>query len=169
MKINYSNGNSEIHGDFDKLEKLVKELGKDYYVDVGIVGPEGKEMHEDSGLTVAGIGAVHEFGSRDGKIPARSFIVKPLMDHQKEIDEATRKDAAILLEKGEVKRVFKSLGLHCENQMQAAFDTSGDGAWRPLSENYKVRPSGQPVTEGSQPLLDTGELRRAIASKVGGG
>ena len=163
MSFTHRSGDCVVDGDFDLLNKLVKELGRDYYVDVGILGQERTE----DGLTLAGIGAVHEFGSPVRKIPERSFIRAPIRDHQQEIAQAVRDNAGNRLAEGDVKGIFEDIGTVCAQQMQAAFDTSGDGKWAPLSENYKVRPSGQPVTDGSKPLHDTGDMRRSILSKVG--
>jgi len=164
MSFTHRNGDCVVEGDFDILNKLVKELGKDYYVDVGILGQE----RAPNGMTLAGIGAVHEFGSPARKIPERSFIRAPLRDHQQEIAQTVQGNAENRLAEGDIKGIFKDLGIACEQQIQAAFDTSGDGKWRQLSENYKLRPSGQPVTETSKPLIDTGALRKAITSRVGG-
>lgn len=52
------------------LIRAVDELD-DAHIDVGLF--EGEE-HPDSELTIAQIGAVHEFGSKNGKIPERSFL-----------------------------------------------------------------------------------------------
>jgi hypothetical protein len=157
------NGDCVVSGDFDLLNNLVKELGKDYYVDVGILGQERAE----NGMTLAGIGAVHEFGSPVQKIPERSFIRKPIQNRQHEIVYDVQGNAGHRMATGDVRGIFKDIGIACEQQIQAAFDTSGFGGWSPLSENYKVRPSGKPVAESSKPLIDTGALRKAITSKVG--
>jgi len=163
MSFRNRTGDCVVEGDFDLLNALVKELGRDYYVDVGILGQE----RAPNGMTLAGIGAVHEFGSKDQKIPERSFIRAPLRDHQYEITQIVQANTGVRLETGDIQGIFKDIGIVCENQMQAAFDTSGDGKWAPLSENYKIRPSGQPVNDASKPLIDTGALRKAITSRVG--
>jgi len=163
MSFNKRTGDCVVEGNLDILDKLVKELGKKYYVDVGILGPE----RAPNGMTLAAIGAVHEFGSITRKIPERSFIRKPLRNHQREISETVQENATNRIETGDIKGIFADIGIACEQQIQAAFDTSGDGNWAPLSENYQIRPSGQPVTPGSKPLIDTGALRKAITSKVG--
>ena len=164
MSFSYRSGDCVVSGDFDILNKLVKELGKDYFVDVGILGQE----RALNGMTLAGIGAVHEFGNRTRKIPERSFIRAPLRDHQEEISRTVQGNGQTRLEAGDIKGIFKDIGIACEQQIQAAFDTSGDGKWAPLSENYRIRPSGKPVTSSSKQLIDTGALRKAITSKVGG-
>lgn len=47
---------------------------------VGVVGPGANTKHPTSGLSVWEIGALQEFGSKDGHIPPRSFIRSTLAD-----------------------------------------------------------------------------------------
>jgi len=159
-------GNCQISGDFSKLEKLVKELKSKYYVDVGILG---QETDTESGLTIAGIGAVHEFGTdRAGrgnktKIPKRSFIVMPIETKQSNIQSDVERRAEAHLGNGDVKGIFKDIGVSAEAQIQKAFDTGGFGKWAPNAESTIAR-------KGSDsPLIDRGMqgLRGTITSEVG--
>ena len=56
MSFTIKNGDNVITGDFSKLDALVKNLKKKYYVDIGILGKKNKTV--EGGLTLAGIGAV---------------------------------------------------------------------------------------------------------------
>lgn len=48
---------------YDRLDKLIKDLGKKVSIKVGIIGEKAAEIHKDSGLTNAQLGAIHEFGA----------------------------------------------------------------------------------------------------------
>lgn len=164
MSFSEQYGDSEVKGDFSMLEKLVDELDTNYYVDVGILG---SETDSESGLTIAGIGAVHEFGTdRAGRgnktvIPKRSFIKMPIDKKQADIKSAAEKRLQQHLEKGNVKGVFEDIGLAAEGVIQEAFSTGGFGTWAPNAEST-VQKKGS-----ASPLIDEGVLRKAITSKVG--
>lgn len=95
-KINKKGGNVA------NLEKLLKTFSKKISVRVGIIGAKSSQTHEDSGLTNAELGAIHEFGATipvtkkmrnylhsQGihlkketttiEIPARSFLREPIL------------------------------------------------------------------------------------------
>lgn len=155
----------QVQADFSKLEKLLSSLKKKHFVDVGILGA-GPSREE--GLSNAQIGAVHEFGSISQGIPERSFINLGITHEAKKIHEAAEKVFDQALKTDNIPLIFQRIGLAGEAAIHAAFDTQGFGTWPALSEDYKTRPSGQPVTSASKPLQDTGALEQAITSKVGG-
>ena len=165
MSFKIKDGNSIVEGDFSQLEKLVENLGKDYHVDVGILG---SETDSESGLTIAGIGAVHEFGTmqagrgRNTTIPKRSFILMPLTSKQDEITKRVESRMQGHLEQGDVKAVFVDIGIAAEAVIQEAFETGGFGQWEPLSE-ITIERKGS-----SAPLIDEGVLRKSITSEVKG-
>jgi phage gpG-like protein len=164
MSFSEKIGDSVISGDFDKLEKLVKELKTDYYVDVGILGETGET---EAGLTIAGIGAVHEFGTdkagRGNKttIPKRSFIIMPLEKKQSEIQAFVDKNAEKNLGTGDVKAIFTDIGIGAEAQIQEAFETGGFGTWPELADSTIEKKKSNAI------LIDDGTLRKSITSKVG--
>jgi len=179
------NGDSEVKGDFTKLEKLVEELGNKYYVEIGILG-ENHET-EEGGLTIAGIGAVHEFGTdkagrgRKTVIPERSFIRMPLETGQDDIEKSLEPKLEELMEKGRIHRIFQLIGIAGEARIQEAFETGGFGEWEKNS-NITIHGSNygkENLTEkqienefikskgSDSPLIDTGLLRKSISSKVG--
>ena len=57
-------------------------------VEVGIIGAG---VHQDSDITVAGIGFIHEFGSPANNIPERSFLRRTIRGDRKEIVALTGK------------------------------------------------------------------------------
>ena len=158
-------GESEIRGDFDKLEELVKNLGRKFYVDVGVLG-ENNET-EEGGITIAGIAAVHEFGTdRAGRgnttvIPERSVIRGTLEKRGGAIVKEVDKHFEESLENGDVRQIFVELGLAAEAQIQEAFDTGGFGDWEPLADSTIERKKSDSI------LIDDGTLRKAYTSRVG--
>ncbi|SUD77880.1 hypothetical protein [Pseudomonas putida] len=59
------------------MKDLAKRLEREQRVLVGV--PEGSGSYED-GLTIATVAAVNNFGSADGRIPARPFLQPPIED-----------------------------------------------------------------------------------------
>src|SRR4030095_5007045 len=53
-----------------RLEKLLQKMAKAPHVAVGILQDEKR----DDGFSMVDLATVHEFGSKDGRIPQRSFI-----------------------------------------------------------------------------------------------
>lgn len=140
-----------IKDDFKDLDKFVRGFKDNkYVVKVGILGDKDVRSNGSN----ASIGAVHEFGSISQKIPARSFLRMPLIFKSQEIISMTSKASEKAIAKGNMKQMFKNLGIACENVVQQAFTSAGFGQWRPLKHR------------SGSPLVDTGQLRRAIISKV---
>lgn len=159
MSFKQNIGDSQVSGDFSRLNKLAKALAKNFYVDVGILGGDTTE----EGITLAGIGAVHEFGSIDQNIPERSFIRMPIEKMSGEIEKAIDPHIQKKLADGDVKGIFKLMGLSAEEQIQKAFESGGFGLWPDIQDKTKERKGSSGI------LIDTGELRKAVTSRVGGG
>lgn len=165
--------------DFTGLDNFVKAMdtaGK-FVVRVGIFGNKnareiaaaqktGKSSIRKtvrgttSTLTNAELGIIHELGSIERGIPPRSFLRMPLQQRTKEILADATKGAAEMIAKGNILGVLKRLGIACEKQIQLAFATRGFGSWQPDAP-ATVRKKGS-----NQPLIDTAQLRRSIASQV---
>ena len=154
-------GDSVISGDFDILNKLIKELKTDYFVDIGILGSGERS---ESGESVPEYGAKQEYGSdqagRGPKIPKRSFIKMPLQTKQKEISSDVEKKFQKHIEEGDVKGIFKDIGIAGEKQIQLAFESGGFGTWQQLSEETIQRKKSDAI------LIDEGTLRKSITSEV---
>jgi hypothetical protein len=147
-----------IKADFKKLENLIKLLGSKRYIDIGILGQESYE----NGISIAGIGAVMEFGSISKNIPERSFILMPIETKQKEIEKQIEPKFPLLINENSTDKFLKEMGIACEGMIQSAFDTGGFGTWQKLDPKT-IKAKGSDAI-----LIDTGELRKAISSKVGG-
>lgn len=96
---------------FKRLNNLMKDLGQKYSIRVGIIGDKAYEQHPHTDLTMAELGAIHEFGSTIAVtdkmrgwfwhnaevhksnnpviIPTRSFLRMPLLsgEGKKEINK----------------------------------------------------------------------------------
>lgn len=168
---------TEIKSDLGELKNLLKQLGTDNYARVGILGAKAGEKHKEaeghgktrksskteSPFTNAEIGIVQEFGSLSRGIPARSFLRMPIEEKKKELVRFMGTPLVKrLITQGEYKKVFKLLGIKAEEIVQEAFATRGFGKWLPLSQRT-IDAKGSDA-----PLIDTGQLRRAITSDVVG-
>jgi hypothetical protein len=162
----HKSGDSQVTGDFSKLEKLIANLGKDYYTDIGILGAAGSV---EGGLTLAGVGAVHEFGTdkagrnRDTVISERSFIRMPLETGQDDIEKAVAPRLQGLIEKGDIKGIFELIGIAGEARVLEAFETGGFGTWEDIKEATKKAKGSDAI------LVDDAVLKQGITSRVGGG
>ena len=167
MSFTEKNAGGVVTGDFSKLEKLIENLEGNHYVDIGILGESNQSV--EGGYTLAGIGAVHEFGTdRAGRgnktvIPERSFIRMPLETGQPDIEKAVSPKLQKLIGKGDIEGIFKLIGIAGEARIQEAFETAGFGTWDPNADSTIER------KKSDSPLIDTGAMRQAITSKVGGG
>ena len=157
--------NSFIRGDFKKLSKMIKSISKKVYVDVGIL--KGN-IHPDSNVSVAYIGAVHEFGTdkagrgNNTRIPERSFIRMPLEEKSEKITKLVEKKIEILLAKGDIESVMKLIGEASIVVIQEAFETGGFGKWEPLKDSTIEKKGSSGI------LIDTGLLRKSISYEIGG-
>lgn len=167
MSFEVKNPGGVVTGDFSRLEKLIENLEGNHYVDIGILGESNQST--EGGYTLAGIGAVHEFGTdRAGRgnkvtIPERSFLRMPLETGQEDIEKAVSPKMQKLIGEGNIKGIFKLIGIAGEARIQEAFETAGFGEWDPNADSTIER------KKSDSPLIDQGDLRAAITSKVGEG
>ncbi len=154
--------NLVLKNDFTELNNFVKGLSRNHSVLVGIFGNKASRNGDDV-LTNPEVGAIHEFGSHELNVPARSFLKMPLIREGKRIlTEAVNKGLPALL-KGNTLQALRLFGIACENAIQRAFVTSGWGSWKPLKDPTR---HGKNKNGDAKPLIDTGQLRRSITSKV---
>jgi len=103
---------------------------------------------------IAVYAAAHEFGSPRMNIPKRSFLLEPI---KRELPDIAKNAKSV-----------NDIGVKLVAACQEEITTEGHGSWKGFSENYKVRPSGQPVTSASKLLRDTGALSKSITFKAEG-
>ena len=158
MPFQFSDGQSEVSGDFSKLEALIADLKEKHFVDIGVL----ESGSTPNGKSIAEYGAYNEFGSitRPDHPPKRSFIRMPLSEHSDKVVSYVEKHAKEHLEASDVLGIFEDIGIAGESVIQEAFDTRGFGTW----------PENKPSTiarKGSDtPLIDDGTLRHAISHRT---
>lgn len=127
---------------------------------VGIVQGKGAEEATESGATLAEIGAVHEFGTKDGRIPERSFIRRTLEAKRARINDTFRRAAGAIVENRiSVDDALNQLGSYVAGEIQATIKT-GPHIPPPLS------PATVAAKGSSRPLVDTGRLAQSISWRV---
>ena len=157
---------ADIKVDISGLEHLAKALGDDYSIKVGIVGETAQRHNGNTDKTNAEIGFINEFGKQTGfpKIPARSFLRMPLTLYLSKYlrDKKSLSKQAVnnAVKSGKLLELAKKVGLVAEEVIQEAFATRGFGNWAPNAP-YTIAQKGS-----DSPLIDTGELRRSITSRV---
>lgn len=164
-----------IRKNLEGLKILAMELSKKGTIQVGIFGSKGNRLEagekkkqgghktikgSQADETNAEIGLLMEVGSVSKHIPPRSFLQMPLRLHGDEIMKDAKAEVSALANPGGIMKFLKVVGVACENVIQQAFATRGFGYWA----------KNAPLTIASKgsdsPLIDTGQLRRAIASRV---
>lgn len=140
--------------------KIIKDaLSDKYKVRVGIIGSKAAQTHTD-GATNVEIGSIHEFGSVSRGIPPRSFLRMPLELKIWDWVKANKDRYYEMLKINKLRKWYVALGFAAEDIVDQAFTTRGFGNWLPLKPKTIER-------KGSDmPLIDTGQLRRSISSKV---
>lgn len=153
---------TQINFNLSGLDKIRKQLGTKMIAKVGLFsGGKGGDIHEDSTISNVGLGMIHEFGSATNNIPPRSFLRMPIETKKDEIVKFLKSNQVKkLIEAGEIETVYELLGVVGEKIVQEAFETSGYGQWAPNKASTIKRKGSD------RPLIDTAELRGAIASEV---
>ena len=159
---------ADVELDVSKMKTLLKFLqGGMPSIKVGIMGQKNKRTaRKGDSPSNAEIGFTNEFGKMTGypKIPARSFIRMPLNTHfyDKMLSKKslTVEEFEKAIKSGNAEEFAKKVGIVAEETIQDAFATRGWGEWEPNAD-LTVKLKGS-----DSPLIDTGQLRRSITSKV---
>ena len=138
------------------FKRLVNLFKKSFQITIGIHEAEGSASH--GSMTVAEIGAIHEYGSKDKKIPQRSFV--------RETHDMKLKENLTLLKRveGEV--------IDGKKTQEQAIALLGEVAAKQMVSriNEGIPPPNMPSTirkkKSSKPLIDTGQMKGAITFKV---
>jgi phage gpG-like protein len=140
-----------------RLEKLVGKLKKAPHVAVGILQDEAHDEH----FSMVDLAMVHEYGSRGGGIPERSFIRSTCdtkkKDHVKLIGKLQDK---ILRGHLTTKQALTAMGEVVSKDMVQTINAGIE----PALEAATIKRKGS-----SKPLIDTGRLKGSITHEVRGG
>lgn len=160
------------------LRNLIKVLQSDHSVRVGVFGGTHPPKRKAAGVqrknggeggrtvgkgpttnTNAEIGFLMEYGS-PGRYPPRPWLHMPIRTKINQIVKDSAKFFEESVKTGDAVKFLTVIGINTEKWIQLAFDTRGFGSW----------PANRPSTiarKGSDaPLIDTGQLRRSVASMV---
>lgn len=138
---------------FKRIANLFK---KAFQITIGIHEAEGAASHGK--MTVAEIGAIHEFGDKTKKIPRRSFVRETHdMKLQENIALLKRLEGEVIDSKRTQEQAIAMLGEVAAKQMVSRI-------------NEGIPPRNSPATirkkKSSKPLIDTGQMKGAITFKV---
>ncbi len=127
---------------------------------VGVLADDAKREHDgESGkASLLEVAAIHEFGAPAAGIPQRSFIRGTVDEKEAEIRELQAKQAQRIL-RGDVDAptALEQIGLKVTGMVQQRI---ARGIEPPLAAETVERKGS------SKPLVDTGQLRSSITSKV---
>ena len=151
---------NQVTVDTKKLDKLIQKLSKKAYVDIGVL--EGNR-YPGSKMTIAEVGAVHEFGNPELNLPERSFIRMPLEKKQNKIQKRAEKDITENMGNAEINNLLERIGNAGVAAIQESFETGGFGTWEQITEATIAAKKGKESI-----LIDTGLLRKSISYRVGG-
>lgn len=138
-----------------RLEKLLKKTQKQNHVAVGILQDEPHDK-----FSMVDLAMVHEYGSRNGRIPARSFI--------RSTCDAKRDEHLKLIRTLQMKTLFGGLSA------KQALTQLGEVVSKDMVQtiNNGIEPELTKETmrrkESSKPLIDTGRLKGFITHEVRG-
>lgn len=163
--------NVEIKWNEKAIANLMAASKSKAFVKIGVLS--SAQHDSKSKLSIAGLAAVHEFGSMTRNIPSRSFFRKTLA-HKKEefIFSIANKGQQILtyILNGKLDTtVLGKVGAMWVKFIQNCFDSRGFGEWAAL-KNPSSKRRGT-VLKGRKnrapfPLMDTKVLYRAITFMV---
>ncbi len=162
---------SAIHHAMKTLEKTVVEVGV----------PEDKDERKNEAerkeapMNNATLAYIHEFGSPDANIPARPFLTPGIKKAQPQIVKFLKEagQAAVAGKEAGVTTAYNKAGLTAQNSVRAVFT---DNDWPELADSTKKSKGVKTVTNKdgtttetgkTNPLIETGQLRKSITYVVG--
>jgi len=168
-----------FHFDDSGIKNLLKAMESDHFLRVGVFGGDHKKAgekkaaankfggrkksKESTGMTNAEVGFLCEFGrpklGNRPKVPARSWLRTPIINHINDIAKECQVQFEDQIKDGDSVKFLKYMGVRVEAYIQMAFDEHGPG-WDPNTP-YTIAEKGS-----AAPNIDTGQLRRAVATEV---
>jgi phage gpG-like protein len=139
-----------------RLEKLLTKMANAPHVAVGILQDEKR----DDGFSMVDLAIVHEYGSKDGRIPQRSFI-------RSTCDENRQEHAKVMSQ-------LKQKYIDGKLTMNQALTQLGEVVSKDMVQtiNRGVDPKLADATirrkKSSKALIDTGRLKGSITHEVRG-
>lgn len=148
---------------WDALVKRLENFG-DPHVKVGILASGKANETESSGITMAELGTIHEFGAPGANIPERSFIRQTFKLKQDEVIKVTETLAKNIVEKDMT--LSKALDLLGAKGAAWIQDTIVKQLVTPKLEDSEAGKRTIERKGSSSTLIDTGLLKNAMTWEV---
>ena len=113
-------------------------------------------VHEPSGLRMNQIAAIHEYGTADGRVPARAPFAKTMAIHRNKYRDAIKRATKHILQTNTF-AAPERIGLAAVGDVQQSISAGLAPALKPATVAAKG---------SSTPLVDTGKFRQSITHKV---
>ena len=123
---------------------------------VGVHEEEGSFVSKDGSLSIAGIAATNEFGTEDGRIPARPFMSAPFDDNITEFEEEIGDFSKV----SSVPKLNKALAKTAETYRGKVIEGVDNRDYQKNAE-YTIKKKGSDM-----PLRDTGRLMQSVLTKA---
>ena len=183
---------------FKRLNNLMKDLGQNISIRVGIIGDKAYQKHPHTDLTMAELGAIHEFGAtinvtdrmrgwfwynakvhksnRPVIIPTRSFLRMPLLSGEgkrelnKVINEYLSKDRELnLLEAVKNTKMLRLIAeLVAIKALQRVQEAFQTSGFGKWASISAFTQMFRKGDANNNPLNDTGDLMESITAQVKG-
>ena len=139
------------------VEDLKKRLGEDGRV--VRVGLPTNVTEPETGVSLALVGAVHEFGSPKMHIPERPWLRPAIRKNKNDLNRLNRINFVKMI-KGQLTsdQALEQLGVMAVGKVQEYIE---QGDFAPLSE-ATIRGKGS-----SKPLIDSGQMRQNVTYEIG--
>jgi len=152
-----------------KFMAQLADVSKGPYVAVGVTQEKFDLPKEDedgsalNGYTLGEIAVVHEFGSKDGHIPERSFLRVPSATYGREMLAYIKKlHKQVLAGKMTAEVALGRIGLKFENIVRNRIRSNIPPGLKDATLRQKTRDG----KVGNVALVDTGQLLNSISSQV---
>lgn len=159
---------AKITSDGRKMLAAMAQVSKGPYVAVGITQEKFNvekqvDPGEKSKYTIGEIAVVHEFGSKDGRIPERSFLRVPYMANFREMLSFIRElHKLVMSNRMKPEMALGRIGLKFENIVRDRIRSNIPPRLKPETIERKTR-AGR---EGNVALVNVGQLLKTIGSAV---
>lgn len=139
-----------------RIEKLLRKMSYAPHVAVGILQDEAV----DNNFSMVDLALVHEFGSKDGRIPQRSFMRATCDAKRNEhIKLADILQSKVIEGSLSIRQALGQLGEVAEKDMVQAINNGLEPQLKPATIRRK---------KSSKPLIDTGRLKGSIKHEIRG-
>lgn len=145
----------------DRVKRVFEAISKVPATQV-LVGVPAERSPRDQGqsITNAELGYIHEFGAPDANIPARPFLFPGIREAKGRFAGYLRQGAQAAMS-GDQSRVERALGAAGQAAASSVQRHITAGPFTPLAASTIAARRRRGRT-GVRPLIDTGQLRRAI-------